>query len=74
MAGRAGACNRPPRHPSQPPIRTWWHRLPACDAGKETAVIVAVLEEPMTFVLEIVKFLGTVALILVTGLLLLMAG
>ena len=37
-------------------------------------MIVAVLEEPMTFVLEIVKFLGTVALILVTGLLLLMAG
>ena len=37
-------------------------------------MIVATLEDPMTFLLEIVKFLGTVALILVTGLLLLMAG
>ena len=37
-------------------------------------MIDAILEDPMTFVLEIVKFLSTVALIWVTGLLLLLAG
>jgi hypothetical protein len=43
-------------------------------AGKEAAIILATLEDSMTFLLEILKFLGTVAMIMVTGLILLMAG
>jgi len=50
------------------------HVLPKVPAGKETAVILDIPEDSMTFLLEILKFLGTVALIATTGLLLLLAG
>ncbi|MDD2903750.1 MAG: hypothetical protein PHU44_15095 [Syntrophales bacterium] len=42
--------------------------------GEETAVILAIPEDSIIFAREILKFLGTVALIAATGLLLLLAG
>jgi len=48
--------------------------LPKVPAGKETTVVIAIPEDALTYVREILKFLGTVGLIVVTGLLLLLAG
>jgi hypothetical protein len=50
------------------------YALQKVPARKETAVILTIQEDSMIFLLEILKFLGTVAMIMVTGLLLLMAG
>ena len=48
--------------------------LPKILAEKETAVILAIPEDSIIFAREILKFLGTVALIAAAGLLLLLAG
>ena len=48
--------------------------LPKIPPGEETAVIITLPEESMTYLREILKFLGTVALIATTGLLLLLMG
>ena len=48
--------------------------LPKVSAGEETAVILALPADSVTFLREILKFLGTVALIITTGVLLLLAG
>ena len=42
--------------------------------GEEAAVILAIPEDSIIFAREILKFLGTVALIAAAGLLLLLAG
>ncbi len=49
------------------------YALQKVPAGKETVVILAIPEDAMTFLQEILKFLGAVALIMITGLLLLLA-
>ena len=43
-------------------------------AGKETAAIIAIPEDAMIYFREILKFLGIVAMIATTGLLLMLAG
>jgi hypothetical protein len=50
------------------------YALPKVLAGEKTAVIPAIPEDALTYAREILKFLGTVAMIAVTGLLLLLAG
>jgi hypothetical protein len=42
--------------------------------GEETAVLPAIPEDSVIYLREILKFLGTVALIVTTGVLLLLAG
>jgi hypothetical protein len=42
--------------------------------GEETAVMPAIPEDSIIYLREILKFLGTVALITVSGLLLMLAG
>jgi len=65
--------------PQLGPWESRWRRL-SCRcrengaAGKEAALRLGALDDPLTWLLEISKFLGTVALIVVTGLLLLLAG
>jgi hypothetical protein len=54
-----------------PAISQVMEKIPA---GEETAMMLAVPEDAMTYLREILKFLGTVALIVTTGLLLLLAG
>jgi len=48
--------------------------LPKVPTGEETAVILALPADSITYLREILKFLGTVALIITTGVLLLLAG
>lgn len=50
------------------------YALSKVPTGEETAVILALPADSVTYLREILKFLGIVALIITTGVLLLLAG